>query len=331
MLNIFFRKPLRVIILTSAIGWCSCSDTDKSSEIRSKSSQTNGVRLNSSQSSSEENNFTPAHASKAAYNVSAFSGKAEIATYKLDRARYDSNHPGKAILIFVSEPFLWKKQQVKADNPKGKSTVNVLKMNRIDRFTTGVYDYSMYTSVFTPIESFSPVYPMKVTFSSQDWCGQAFAQINNDAGFRYRHFSYFQNEGDEQKSVDYSIIEDNIMNLCRISDTLLPAGDFQIIPSLTYLRTAHQKFQSYAAHGSIDRTDSIVYYNYEIPELKRNVRLKLDPQNNNQILSWTESYPTIFDGKIRTSTYRLQSILKTDYWNFNSPKNVEMRKQLNLN
>jgi len=280
--------------------------------------------------SSGKNNFEPAHETESKYDVSAFSGKAEIATYKLERARYDTTHPGEAILIFVSEPFLWKKQQVKADKPKGKSTVNVLKMNRIDRFTTGVYDYSMYTSVFTPTEAFSPVYPMKVTFSSQDWCGQVFAQINNDAGFRYRHFSYFQNEGDEQKSVDYSTIEDNIMNLCRISDTLLPTGDFQMIPSLTYLRTAHQTFQPYAAHGSIDRTDSTVYYNYEIPKLKRSVRLKLDPQNNNQILSWTESYPTIFDGEIRTSTYRLQSILKTDYWNFNSPKNAKMRKQLHL-
>ncbi|MGM0477868.1 MAG: septum formation inhibitor Maf [Bacteroidota bacterium] len=327
MFNFRSNKLLIVSVLLFLIGVCACSDAAQPSK-SGDAQQSREVK--SATKDQEDTIFTPGHASETEYDVSTFAGEAEIATYTLERARYDGLHPGEAVLIFVSEAFLWKEQQVKADDPAGKNTVNVLKLNRIDRFTTGIYDYSMYTSVFTPTEKYDPAYPMKVTFSSQDWCGQVFAQINNDAGFRYRHFSYFENEGDRKKKVEYAIAEDNIMNICRINDTLLPTGDFQMIPSMSYLRTAHRTFQSYSAHGAIDRTDSVVYYNYEIPELKRSVRLELDPQKNNQIRSWTESYPTVFDGQIRTSTYRLKSSVKKDYWNFNSPEDAKMRNQLGL-
>src|SRR5690554_5497190 len=96
--------------------------------------------------------------SSRSHDLPYFSGQAEIATYQLKKARYDDYHPGEAVLIFVTEPFL-KEEQVKADNPTEENSVKVLKMNRVDRFNTGIYDYAQFTSVFTPIEKFEAKYP----------------------------------------------------------------------------------------------------------------------------------------------------------------------------
>lgn len=263
------------------------------------------------------------------YPINYFSGEAEICTYELSRARYEDVHPGQAILIFVGEPFL-PKDQVKADNWKQNETVQVLKMNKIDRFTTGLYDYSMYTSVFTPVEDFDPLYPLKTTFSSQDWCGQSFMQLNNDKGFSIDQFSYFESEGDTNIRIPYAITEDNLFNMTRIDLDLLPTGEFELLPSFSYLRSSHRELKIYQAKATLDSTDAMVYYNWEIPELKRSVRLVINSEKKNRIVKWTETYPTIFDGKLRTSTYSLKKVIRSAYWKKNSLEDDHWRDSLNL-
>jgi hypothetical protein len=247
----------------------------------------------------------------------------------LDRARYDDVHPGEAVLIFVTEPFL-PKQQVKQDEGVNKNTLNVLKMNRIDRFSTGVYDYSMFTSVFTPLSGYNLHYPLKITFSAQDWCGQLFTQLNNSNGFEYKQFSYFQQEGDTAIQMAYHLSEDNIFNVARIDDTKLPEGEFSIYPSQSFARTAHIPFQSYKAIGDLKQEDSVLIYNYSIPLLKRNVSIYLDRLQQNRIVKWTEAYPTLFDKKIRTSTYVLKAKESLPYWSLNKTKDAVYRDSLNV-
>lgn len=192
------------------------------------------------------------------FDVSDFSGKAEIATYSLTKARYKDKHPGEAVLIFVTEPFLLD-QQVKSDKPTSSNSVNVLKMNRIDRFSTGIYDYSQFTSVFTPVEKYNAKYPLKVTMGSQDWCGQSFTQMNNRDGFDYEHRSYFESEGDTSFRIEYVFTEDNMMNMARLAKDLLPVDEFTIFPSLSYLRSSHAEIKNYKAIGSLDSTDTEIF------------------------------------------------------------------------
>ena len=188
----------------------------------------------------------------------------------------------------------------------------------------------MYTSVFTPTEKFKPEHPLKVTFSSQDWCGQAFAQINNSNGYEYRHNSYFQAEGDTSYHLEYAFVEDNLFNLARINEELLPVDEFKILPAQSYVRTAHIEYKSYTAIGSKDMSDTLLVYNYEIPELKRSVRVFLDPEDHNKILKWTETYPTVFDGKLRTSEYILKESRKLPYWRLNSRSDKNQRENLKV-
>jgi len=263
------------------------------------------------------------------YDLSYFSGKAEVSTYELQKARYNGVHPGEAVLIFVTEPFLIDKQ-VKSDRPKESNSVSVLKMNRIDRFSTGVYDYSIFTSVFTPINKFDPTYPLKITLSSQDWCGQTFMQLNNNEGFNYMLRSYFESEGDTTQHLDYIFTEDNLFNLARIDTALLPKGEFEVVPTMSHLRLSHSPLHSYVANASLAVLENQIVYSYDIPELGRGVRVFINPKNKFQIVRWEETYPTVFDGKLRKSTYTLKKSERLSYWKLNQTKDTNWRDSLQL-
>lgn len=267
--------------------------------------------------------------SDTSYDMNHYSGNAEIATYSLKKARYNGVHEGEVVLIFVTEPFLIEKQ-VKADNPNNDNSVNVLKMNRIDRFATGLYDYSQFTSVFTPIEKFSAQYPLKVTFGSQDWCGQSFMQMNHNNGFDLMQRSYFESEGDTSFHIDHVILEDNIFNMLKTSVDLLPVGDFDVFPSAATLRNSHQGMKDYSAIGKSYESEGLYVYEYEIPALKRTVEIQVDLEQNNRIVSWKETYPTVFDGELRTSIYELKGVESMPYWKYNRVEDVEKRSEFKL-
>ena len=307
------------IIYTLFFLLISCSPQEKTSTPLEK----NGIKLEKSTT------FQPKNRVDQFYKLPHFAGKAEVCTYELQRARYNGVHPGEAVLIFVTEPFL-PNQQVKSDEGVNKNTINVLKMNRIDRFTTGVYDYSMFTSVFTPLSRYSLEYPLKITFSSQDWCGQLYTQLNNSDGFEYKQFSYFQNEGDTSMHLPYEISEDNIFNIARIDETKLPEGEFVIYPMQSYARTAHIPFDSYQAKGEVVEEDSLFIYRYSIPQLRRNGSIYVDQSQNNRILKWTEEYRTVFDNEMRTSTYVLKAVQSLPYWSLNELQNRVYRDSLNV-
>ena len=78
-------------------------------------------------------------------------GKAEVNVYELSQNRYKENHPGKLISVFVTEDFLTDKQ-VKNERYKNPNSTWTFKNIQLKKFTTGVYDYSLFTSVFTPID-----------------------------------------------------------------------------------------------------------------------------------------------------------------------------------
>lgn len=100
-------------------------------------------------------------------------GKAELNGYDLVQPRYGQMRTGKAVLVFVTEPFS-RQRGVKVDryDANNPDHFTALKLNHVRDFPTGVYDYNLMTSVFVdPLRAFAPV---KVTFSGQEWCGHVF-------------------------------------------------------------------------------------------------------------------------------------------------------------
>lgn len=183
-------------------------------------------------------NPTPRSINDAAFGAYWYQGKAELNAYALEQYRYGEKRDGEAVLIFVTEDFS-REKQVKLDNPQAseQDAQKVLKLNLTKKFVTGIYPYSMMLSVFTPVYDSIPA--VKVTASSQEWCGQTYTQLNRSHGkYKAQLFSYFEQESDQELTLD-AIPEDNLWTLLRLDPGQVPTGEVKLIPALLDQRLTH--------------------------------------------------------------------------------------------
>jgi hypothetical protein len=180
-------------------------------------------------------------------------GKAEIGYYKGTQVRYGEVRPCKSFLIFVTEPFNGEKQ-VKADNPDGKNKIynGVMKLNHVKRFQTGIYTYSIMSSVFTSVtpcvvnnSTYNVGAPLKITFTGQEWCGMTFHQLNRqaDKSMKSRSNSYFESESDREemlKSDENTLFGDDAFIAVRELTRPLNAGTITFYPTLEHARISHK-------------------------------------------------------------------------------------------
>ncbi len=263
-----------------------------------------------------------------------YAGKAEITSYELNQARYGNNNPGYAVLVFVTEDFS-RSKHVKLDDPAraGKDAVKVLKMNFIKKFNTGVYRYSTMSSVFTPV-SRDDLRSLKVTLSSQEWCGHVFTQLNL-SGKKYegKSLSYFQSEGDRNFRTDGSILEDEIWTRARIDPSSLPTGRIKIVPGLLISRLHHTGFGAEIADAKISNPrEGVIRYSLVFPSTQRVFETDFESEFPHKIISWREVYKSgRGDGEktLETTAQRKKTIF-SDYWAKNTPPDVKIRKELGI-
>ncbi|MCU0425360.1 MAG: hypothetical protein MUF71_07010 [Candidatus Kapabacteria bacterium] len=197
-------------------------------------------------------------------------GKAEISTYKGTQVRYNEERPCTSVLIFVSEPFNAEKQ-VKADAPDGSGIyTSVLKLNHVKRFQTGIYAYSLMTSVFTPLTPttvgkavYNPAAPLKITFSGQEWCGMVFHQLNRqaDKSMLSHSRSYFEVEGDKQESFaadDETLFGDDVFIAVREVLKPLATGKRKFYHTLEHARISHKALM--AAEVTVSKSDAMTRF-----------------------------------------------------------------------
>ncbi len=257
-----------------------------------------------------------------------YAGEAELSTYKLEQNRYGEMRSGEAVNIFVTEPFL-ANTQVKADNPKGtdEAAPTVLKLNTIRRFNTGIYDYSLMGSVFTPVSADKFPHTLKATATVQDWCGQTFTQLNHtDDGYRMRLFSYFESEGDVDKNLGEAMLEDEIFTRLRINPEALPTEEVELIPSLFFARTAHTGLKPKKARIEFKtEKEATTVCVVEYLHLDRTLRIEFINDFPHKIVGWTETD----NGKV-TVRATLKETLKSPYWSQNGSKFAYLRDSLGL-
>jgi hypothetical protein len=265
-----------------------------------------------------------------------YEGKAEINTYDLQQARYGEIHPGKVTIVFVSEDFLTDKQ-VKNDNYTNPNSTPAIKTNMIRRFVTGVYDYSVMSSVFTPTKTDEQPHTQKVTASMQDWCGQSFTQLNYAGGGEWdtQLRSYFEAEGDKNETLAADFLEDEIFNRIRSGWEQLPTGNYRIMPSASYILMTHKPYQAAAATTSIgDYTGGefgegeLKSYLVKYNDLGRELKVFFEAVSPYGIRGWTETYPS--RGKVLTTVAKLTHQVREPYWSQNSVADQGRRKDLGL-
>ena len=141
---------------------------------------------------------------------------AEISRFSLQQMRYGEIHQGDAVLVFVTEK-MNPETQIKADH-SGEQDIAILKLNAVRKFFTGIYPYSVMTSVFAPVDVQKYPLPLKISSSTQEWCGHVYTQMNlNENEYRVRMHSYFEGEGDRDFKVQKVIPEDALWTLIRLA------------------------------------------------------------------------------------------------------------------
>lgn len=165
--------------------------------------------------------------------------------------RYGELRRGTAIAIFVTEPFS-DSLRVKADPGKhpDSDVFQVLKLNLVRDFPTGIYDYNLMTSAFVavqPVGRLAAGLPAKISFTAQEWCGQVYQHVLvRPPSMSYQIHSYFDGEADQQKRNEWrdgGVAEDTLFFWARgLGEPFMSAGETRtvpVLPSLGFTRLAH--------------------------------------------------------------------------------------------
>ena len=260
-------------------------------------------------------------------------GKAELSGYAVTTSRYGAPREGKVALIYVTEP-MDRRNWIKDDagDVPASERVNVLKLNNVLKFQTGIYPYSVMTSVFASVdgpagERFSPV---KIAMTVQEWCGSVYQRVMPaDGQFVGESRSYFHSEGDSETTVKVStgtLYEDALLIQLRELDGPFAGGNDwagSIVPSLWSARKRHAPLVAMPA--TIKREDAkrngapvtrfTVTYGSVI------TTYDVEKAAPRRVLGWKSK-----DGEEGT-------ILKTTrlpYWKLNQPGDEKYLKELGL-
>ncbi len=268
-----------------------------------------------------------------------YDGNGEIAVYKLTESRYGEPRSGRRVMIFVTEP-LRKSTLVKPDNRlPDDSIVRVIKLNDVREFVTGIYNYSVTTSVFQTVENSGPYHrgaAVKVALSSQEWCGMVYDRmLLRKEGYSGKLFSYFEKESERDYVVPSGknpIPEENLWLLVReLQGTFCAVGESKqitMIPSMWSRRKKHVPVSTVTAVVSkrkLGKYQSVIgsapasEFTWKAGESVTSVTVEADYPHH--ILAFSEP-----DG----SQGKLIAVKRLPYWKLHKNKDLYLRKELGL-
>ncbi|MEM1028070.1 MAG: hypothetical protein AAGJ38_08300 [Planctomycetota bacterium] len=272
-----------------------------------------------------------------------YDGNAEMATYTLTYPRYGEIRTGTAVAITVTEPFN-PDLRVKSDTG-GEGTHNVVKLNLVEDFQTGIYDYNLMTSVFVatrPVNGLPAGSPTKVSFSMQEWCGHVYQQAlfskprRGTSGVRQSVNSYFEKVADQRTDMDHpagGISEDALMLWARgLAGPQLEPGASIEIPmyrSMAVQRNRHVEAawetatlsrQDKQATASTDAGDFVVdVYTAEVGN--RSYTFHVEAEGDRKLIQLERN-----DGY----SMRLTAAERLPYWRLNGNADEKMLKEIGL-
>ncbi|MBC8451167.1 MAG: hypothetical protein H8D72_00505 [Planctomycetes bacterium] len=194
----------------------------------------------------------------------------------------------------------------------------------------------MMSSVFTPIDVKKAPRTIKVTTTSQEWCGHTFEQLNQTpSGYHLELRSYFESEGDQDVDLKGIVLEDGLWNLIRLDPTALPTGKLRLLPGAMYRRLRHIEAEPQAVVATLasDPSDAAFQlYSLTYPDLERSLTIRFQQAFPHQIESWEETYVSGFGPSARRLTTRAvaNKRMMLDYWNRHDVADLGLRDELGL-
>lgn len=270
----------------------------------------------------------------AAFRAQWSDGQAELSGYRVVVSRYGAPRVGETVLVYVTEP-IDRTTRIKDDDAPPDRRVEVLKLNIATRFLTGIYPYSVMTSVFSPVdrvrepglERFAPI---KLTLTVQEWCGQTSHGIfPGRDGFASELVSYFAEEGERRRIVAAplsTIYEDALLiQLRELDGPFADGGSYRgpIVPSLWRQRRDH--LAPDPVDATITRADAeregvpVVRFTLVAGDYRRT--FDVERTGARRVLGWSSD-----DGD---SGSLLQTI-RVPYWRLQRPGDEAIRRELGL-
>jgi hypothetical protein len=263
--------------------------------------------------------------------------RAEMNGYRLVQPRYGADRAGTAVLIYVTEDFS-DSLRVKAD-PRQHPTSDVypvLKLNASRDFRTGIYEYNVMTSTFARV---APGWPIaKVSFSSQEWCGNVYHQLIPRGGRARGIFhSYFDGEADGRDDLpmpDGGVLEDAVPILVRgwMGDWL-PRGATRTLPFLPSLLRSRLEHRT-LAWGEATVTRASAPSRVTVPAGTFQVDVWTIAEKGGRTVTYSvESAPPYRLVRWTASDGEEASLLGSDrlrYWEMNGPGEEKWLKNLGL-
>ncbi len=258
-------------------------------------------------------------------------GKAELASYRGELARYGELRDASSVLVFVTEPHD-RRTWVKDDAVDEAHRVEVMKLNRVAKFQTGIYPYTVMTSTFAPVADWGRrrFQPTKITLTAQEWCGHVFHGLwPGPDGFLFETRSYFPEQGDARERVEADgevLYQDALPIQLRELDGEFNGGERwsgKLVPALWRGRKRHADPQPVEA--TIEREEARLeetpVTRFTLSYEKTEIVYDIARESPHRLLRWRHS-----DG----SHLRLQESVRLPYWQLNEPGDESYRKKLGL-
>lgn len=258
-------------------------------------------------------------------------GRAELSSYRAQVERYGVLRDAEVVKIFVTEP-MDRRTWIKDDGAPRAQQVQVLKLNQMIKFQTGIYPYSVMTSTFSPAgrwrsEAFAPA---KITLTAQEWCGHVFEGLwAGPDQMMTRVRSYFSSEGEKtaiQKIDVQTLYEDALWIQLREWEGPFAQGKSwrgPVVPSLWRVRKKH--IATAPIQGEIQREEATregaAVRRFTLRYAGYWKRIDIEAAWPHRVLGWSAS-----DGEKAT----LQGSKRLAYWMLNGPKDTGYRKQIGL-
>jgi hypothetical protein len=235
-------------------------------------------------------------------------GKAEFNVYDATVTRY--GHPREATIthIWVKEP--WDANRGIKWDGEGQGDSEVVKLNQIISYQTGLYRYEQAWSGFWKRDSAELV---KWSLSHHEGCGNTFKQARvADDKADYFHFSYFEGEGDGRHEIELpagSVFYEELPLKLRLlaAHNLSDPVTIPLFPTVVHSKAGPMD----PAPATIRQTRrSRGEVEFEVEHAGGTDRLVYETKIPFKLLRWEQA-----DGNKLT----LRKSLFTDYWNQTRP------------
>ncbi len=266
-------------------------------------------------------------------------GRAEMDSYRATIPRYGEPREGELVLIYVTEPHD-RRRWIKDDGAEPPHREEVLKLNLSLKFLTGIYPYSVMTSVFSPVDDWGleRFQPAKIGHSVQEWCGHYLHQVwpGSDA-MRSLRLSYFASEGESLTRSEVpagTLYEDGLLIQLRELDGPFAGGeDWEgwVVPSLWNVRRGVAPAEPVEAEIGRERiprgsaevegsaTPGLIRFTLRYGDYWR--EYDVESREPRRIMGWRTSLG---------DTVRLVETRRLPYWTENDPDGRRLRTELGL-